>query len=124
MLNDNDLKHWLHRNLNQGDKLILVLSAFAEPCKIDDIRKRAFGAGFKIPQNWNPSAILARARKSGLVIGTPEGWEITEAGKQHLRNLGVTKISAAAVRVATARMETARNRFFTGVLDLGEIRTI
>ena len=30
----------------------------------------------------------------------------------------------AAAKVATARIGAARNRFFTGVLDLGEIRTV
>jgi hypothetical protein len=48
---------------------------------------------------WNLSASLGRSK--GQAIRTPEGWEITEAGKQHLRNLGVTKISPAAVQVAT-----------------------
>ncbi|MDE0153930.1 MAG: hypothetical protein OXN23_08810 [Gammaproteobacteria bacterium] len=37
----------------------------------------------------------------GLAIRVQEGWEITDAGKQHLRNLGVTKIGPAAVQVAT-----------------------
>jgi hypothetical protein len=101
LLNDEDLKRWLHRDLKQADKLILILAAFDEPCQIDDLRKRAFGAGFKIPGKWNPSTSLGRARKEGLVIGTPRGWEITEAGRHHLLNLGVTNASIAATRVAT-----------------------
>jgi hypothetical protein len=36
-----------------------------------------------------------------LAIRTPKGWEITDAGKQYLRNLGLTEINAAAVRIAT-----------------------
>jgi hypothetical protein len=101
LLNDDDLKRWLHQDLNQVDKLVLVLAAFDKPCQVSDIRKRAYDAGFKIRNDWNPSARLADARKSGFVIGTPKGWEITEAGKRHLRNLGVTAVSAAAVRVAS-----------------------
>lgn len=56
-------------------------------------------AGMRVPSGWNPSAALGRSK--GLAIRTPQGWEITEAGKQHLRNLGVTRISPAAVQVAT-----------------------
>ncbi len=99
MLSDAGLKQWLHRDLSQGDKLLLVIAVIDKPCQIDDIRKRAYKAGFEIPRHWNPSVALGRAK--GLVIRTPSGWEITEAGKQHLRNLGLSKISAAAVRVAT-----------------------
>src|SRR5690606_12394193 len=42
----------------------------------------------------------------------PKGWEITDAGKQHLRNLGVTKLSPAAVQVAVdlrAELLTVKN---------------
>ena len=52
-----------------------------------------------MPKTWNPSASLGKSK--GLAIRTPKGWEITEAGRQHLRNLGVTKVSPAAVQVAT-----------------------
>lgn len=99
MLNDADLKRWLHQKLAQADKLLLVLAAVGKPCQINDIRKRAFDAGFLLPAEWNPSTVLARA--VGLAIRTPGGWEITDAGKEHLRNLGVTTLSAAAVHVAT-----------------------
>jgi hypothetical protein len=109
LLNDDDLKRWLHRDLTQLDKLLLILAVFDAPCQISDIRERAYSVGFKIPSAWNSSARLARGRSSGLVIGTPRGWEITEAGKQHLRNLGVTAVSAAAMRVATdLRLELAK----------------
>ena len=118
MLNEDDLKRWLHQDLTQIDKLVLILAAFDKPCQIADVRERAFNAGFRIPQDWNISARLADARKSGLVVGTPKGWEITDAGKQHLRNLGVTAVSAAAVRMATdlrselAKIKSATTRAF------------
>lgn len=35
-----------------------------------------------------------------MAIRTPKGWEITERGKQHLRTLGVSKISAAVAQPA------------------------
>lgn len=99
MLASSDLKTWLHRKLSQRDKLILILASFEEPCEIKDLKTRGEEAGFRIPKGWNPSASLGNS--NGLAIRTPNGWEITDAGKQHLRNLGVTRISAAAVQVAT-----------------------
>ena len=99
MLDKAELKTWLHRNLAQIDKLLLILSSFDEPCQVKDMRVRATESGFRMPKTWNPSAPLGRSK--GLAIRTPLGWEITDAGKQHLRNLGVTKVGPAAVQVAT-----------------------
>ena len=99
MLGVFDLKTWLHRDASRLDKLLLILATFDEPCEVKEIEMRASEAGFRISKNWNPSTILGRSK--GLAIRTPDGWEITDGGKQHLRNLGVTKISPAAVQVAT-----------------------
>ena len=63
------------------------------------MKERANEAGFQLPRNWNPSNSLGRSK--GMAIRTPKGWEITESGKLHLRNLGVSKISPAAIQVAT-----------------------
>ena len=99
LLSISDLKTWLHRDLSQPDKLFLILATFDQPCQVKDMRDQAKEAGFRITAGWNPSASLGRSK--GLAIRTPKGWEITDAGRQHLRNLGVTKISPAAVQVAT-----------------------
>jgi hypothetical protein len=99
LLNFNELKTWLHRDLTRQDKLLLVLSQFDEPCKLQEIRATAAEAGFRIPAAWNMSAILARSE--GRAIRVPNGWEITAAGKQQLRNIGINKLSPAAVQVAT-----------------------
>ena len=69
-----------------------------ESCQVKDMKDRAKEAGFRLPATWNPSVSLDRSK--GLAIRTPQGWEITDAGKQHLRNLGITKNSPAAVQVA------------------------
>ena len=63
-----------------------------------DIRARAKEAGFRVPKTWNPSDVLRRSK--GLAIRPPEGWEITDAGKQRLENLGVVKAGPKAIRVA------------------------
>src|SRR6266404_2338411 len=99
LLSLSDLKSWLHRDLSQRDKLLLLLASLDKSCQIKDIKELAKQAGLRVPAEWNPSASLGRSK--GLAIRIPQGWEITEAGKQHLRNLGVTKISPAAVQVAT-----------------------
>ena len=109
LIKTSDLKEWLHRRLVQRDKLLLVLASFSSPCQIQDIKERAREAGFRIPKSWNPSNSLSRTK--GLAIRTPQGWEITETGKQQLRNLGVTRISPATVQVATdLRLELKKIR--------------
>ena len=99
MLSISDLKTWLHRDLGQQEKLLLVLSSFDSPCQIQDIGERAEEAGFRLPKSWNPSNSLARSK--GKAIRTGKGWELSESGKQYLRNLGVSKIGPAAIQVAT-----------------------
>ncbi|MFK4002951.1 hypothetical protein [Qipengyuania sp. NPDC077563] len=98
MLSETDLKQWLHRDLRQLDKLLLILATFDVPVSVAGIRERAAEAGLKIGKSWNPSATLTRSK--GLAIKVPEGWEITDSGKSHLRNVGVTTLSPAAVIVA------------------------
>ena len=99
MISSSDLKTWLHRDLQQLDKLLIILASFDSPCQIKDIKKRSQEAGFRIPKKWNPSTSLDRSK--GLAIRTSDGWEISDGGKQHIRNLGVTDISPAAGQVAT-----------------------
>ncbi|MGO4572975.1 hypothetical protein [Microvirga sp. 2TAF3] len=99
MLSPNDLKEWLHRDLKQLDKLLLILATFETPTELTGIRERARRAGLKITTSWNPASTLNRSQ--GLAIRVPDGWEITESGKSYLRNLGVTKLSPSAVKVAS-----------------------
>ena len=107
LLSSSDLKSWLHRDLGQRDKLLLILASLDAPCHVKEIGDRAREVGFRIPKTWNPSSSLSRSK--GLAIRTPKGWEITDTGNQHLRNLGVTKFSPAAVQVATDLREELSN---------------
>jgi hypothetical protein len=93
------LKNWLHRDFSRSDKILLVLGSFDTPCSVRDIIGRAINAGVRAPAKWNVSTVLARTQ--GLAIKTPSGWELTEAGKQHLRTLGVETIKPSATKVAT-----------------------
>lgn len=99
MLSEHDLKTWLHKNLSQKDKLLLILATISKPCTVAEIKIHAAGAGLKIGKSWNPSSILTRSK--GLAIRVPAGWEITDPGRQHLLNLRVTSLSPAALQVAS-----------------------
>jgi hypothetical protein len=98
LLSEIDLKTWLHKELKQLDKLLLLLATFESPVKLNGLRERATEAGLKIGKTWNPSATLSRSK--GLAIRVPSGWELTDLGKNYLRNLGVDSVSPAALQVA------------------------
>lgn len=98
MLDVTGLKDWLHRELPVREKLLLILATFNEPVQLADIRSRSAEAGFKPPKKWNMSDVLGRS--GGLAIRVPAGWELTETGKNQLRNLGVESINSAAMQVA------------------------
>jgi len=67
------------------------------PVPVATIKENAAGTGFRIPSKWNISSILFASK--GQAINTT-GWEIAETGKSHLRDLGVSSISPAAMQVA------------------------
>lgn len=116
MLDVAALKAWLHKKLSASDKLLLVLATFDKPVTLGEIRSRSADAGFKIPSKWNMSSLLGRT--SGRAIRVPNGWEISETGKSHLRNLGVEAINPAAMQVAVdlrkhlANIKNAATRAF------------
>ncbi|QIO33815.1 hypothetical protein [Bradyrhizobium sp. 1(2017)] len=99
MLKPAELKNWLHRDLSRADKVLLVMASDESPWQVAEIKARAEDAGLREIRKWNVSQIAGGT--NGLAISTPKGWELTDAGKQHLRNLGVAKISPAAVKVAS-----------------------
>ena len=98
LLDSNELKTWLHKELGRLDKLLLILGSFDSAVQLSEIREKAASAGFRIPQKWNESQVLGASK--GKAVRAPDGWEITDAGKLHLRNLGVSKVSPAAMQVA------------------------
>lgn len=97
MLKSDELKQWLHKDLGKLDKVLLVLATQDEPVSVSKINELAEAAGFRAMRKWNVSATLSAAK--GKAIRT-SGWELTDAGRMHLRGLGVTSISPAAMQVA------------------------
>ena len=98
MLTTNNLKIWLQKELSRQDRLLILLASFDIPCSLNDLRERSSEAGFRIPSKWNMSDILGRS--GGKAINTTKGWELTDLGKSHLKDLGITGISHAAIQVA------------------------
>jgi len=83
-----DLKKWLHQKVTLTDKLLLILAATSKPLKLSEVREQAKQAGLRIPKSTNISTLLSRSK--GKAIRTPQGWEITELGKDHLTGIGIT----------------------------------
>lgn len=98
MLTTDELKDWLHRDFSRTDKCLLVLAAIEGPASIQQIKDTAASAGFREPKKWNISQALGASK--GKAIRSDAGWELTDAGKMHLRNIGVSKVSPAAMQVA------------------------
>src|ERR1700691_4165452 len=94
-----ELKNWLHRDVSNTDKVLLILASLAEPSQVSRIKERGRAGGLRAIDKWNVSDILRKTK--GLSISTPSGWELANTGKQHLRVLGVSKVGPAAVQVAT-----------------------
>lgn len=100
LINISDLKTFLHqKNTKQVDKLLLILASMDKSCQIKEMKDRARVAGLRFPATFNLSESLRNSK--GLAIRTPQGWEITDTGKQYLRDHGFTKISPGARQVAT-----------------------
>lgn len=97
MLKSDELKQWLHKDLGKLDKVLLVLATQDEPVAIAKINELAEAAGFRAMKKWNVSATLGASK--GKAIRT-SGWELTDAGRMHLRGLGVASVSPAAMQVA------------------------
>lgn len=99
MLDIKDLKTWLHKKeFCINDKLLMILSSLDSPVQVKDITLQAKHAGFRVPPKTNISSLLSRS--NGLAIRAPDGWELTDSGVSHLKQLGITALSPAAIQVA------------------------
>jgi hypothetical protein len=97
LLKLDELKQWLHRDLGKLDKVLLVLATQDNPVAVTKINELAEASGFRVMRKWNVSATLGASK--GKAIRTT-GWELTDAGKLHLRSIGVASISPAAMQVS------------------------
>ena len=111
-----DLKRLLHGDYARLDKLLTVLASFDRPCQIAEVKERAHDVGYSIPQTWNVSTYLRRSK--GKAIRIPSGWEITDAGRRHLAELGIIPsiptqaVIATDLRDALPRIRNSDTRSF------------
>lgn len=110
MLKSVELKAWLHKDLGRLDKVLLVLATQDEPISVTQIGELADAAGFRKMRKWNVSAVLSASK--GKAIRT-SGWELTDVGKMHLRDLGVSTFSPAAMQVTVDL-----RKYLAGITDV------
>lgn len=109
MIDLETLKSWIHKkDLERYEKIFILLAYLnGGPCSISDIKKAGVESGFKINKSWNLSDILAK--KVGLVIKTPHGWELTSEGKKHLQSLNLPINSPVKVKIANDLRDHLKN---------------
>lgn len=116
-----ELKNWLQRDLSQADKIMFVLAALDKPSLLGEVRRVAREAGLRGMERWNFSATLSRAK--GLIISTPTGWELTEAGKTHLSSLALTSARspsrAEIIEAADLLSKLSHSSFDRMLLEFG-----
>lgn len=98
MLSDAELKVWLQKDLSRADKVLAVLASFDEPVSIRKIKIKASVAGCNM-EKWSIPSILQRSK--GMTLALPLGHELSEKGYAKLQELGISKLSPAAAKVAT-----------------------
>lgn len=95
MLTLEQLKQAVHRKgITRTDTAILCLAAAGgQSATTGVVRKLAIDAGVKNAKRVNFSAHLASAEEK--VLRTPNGWELTTAGRQHVASLAAPGIAAS-----------------------------
>jgi hypothetical protein len=98
LLSPDDLKLALQQDdLSRADRVLLTIASLDQPVKGPEIMERAREAGCNM-NNWNIGDILAKAK--GITIRLPTGHEVSVKGHARLEQLGVSKLPAAAAKLA------------------------
>lgn len=76
------------RDFSRKDKVLSLLMHKEDTGKqLKDLRELAVNFGLREAQKWNLSQILSSAR--GLAVKIPEGWILTQKGKEYLQEIGM-----------------------------------
>jgi len=110
-----DLKEVVHRDISPTTKLLACMAIDGPKTKtVKSITTTALDCGLRQVQKWNVSQLLARAK--GLAIRTPQGWELTAAGRRVLENCSALETPAfkllPQLRQQTARIKNDQTRAF------------
>jgi len=90
----------------QLDVALLILASFGSPAAIKDVNARAIEVGVRKAKKWNLSDMFRRA--AHLVIKLPSGWELTEAGRAQVRELGYEAAHADIAETQTPTVDRTR----------------
>lgn len=99
--------------INQKDKVLLCLAIdVSEPKPVKNITQIGVQAGYPAIKKLNISSILSRQK--GLVIRSPNGWELTEKGKQHIKKIigGPIAVLSSTLRANLDSITNAETRAF------------
>jgi hypothetical protein len=102
LLTAEQLKQVIHgRDASRIDCLLLALAAQGGRATTAAVRDAAIAAGVKQAKTLNVSTYLSRAK--GKAFNTPDGWELTKAGREHVAWLAAETL-AESPAVAEARV--------------------
>jgi len=87
LLNNEALKQYISNpDINQKEKVLLCLAVDAStPKTVKEITQIGITCGYPAIKKLNISSILSRQK--GLVIRSPNGWELTTKGKTHIKGV-------------------------------------
>jgi hypothetical protein len=91
----------LSQNLPARDKLLICLAVQpVKPKEVKEVKSLAAGAGWRAVQRKNVSAVLSR--EPFLVVRTPNGWELTSTGSQHVARIAGPLMASPIPQVASS----------------------
>jgi hypothetical protein len=120
MLDLAELKDLLHKpELGRKHKLLLLLAANgAAPKEVSEIKTLALTCGLRRAKDWNVSDVLAKGKSE--TIRSPEGWELTSAGKARVATLAGVSYAPRTAKAAVdlrACLATIKNPDTVSFLD-------
>ncbi|GAA3915673.1 hypothetical protein [Litoribacillus peritrichatus] len=114
MLNNDAVKQYISDpEINQKDKVLLCLSVdVSTPKPVKSITKVGIECGYSGIKKLNVSSILSRQK--GLVVRSPNGWELTEKGKAHIKSIigGPVAVLSSTLRANLSKITNIETRSF------------
>ncbi|HBC3375486.1 TPA: hypothetical protein KDX49_004742 [Vibrio parahaemolyticus] len=114
MLSSESVKqHISDPKINQKDKVLLCLAVdVSTPKPVKDIIQVGIQCGYPTIKKLNVSSILSRHK--GLVVRSPEGWELTAKGKVHVKGLigGPVAVLSSSLRTSLDSITNTETKAF------------
>ena len=101
MLPREALKDLLSQELSIRDKLLICLAVQpVKPREVKEVKSLAAGAGWRAAQKQNVSSVFSKV--PSLVVRTPNGWELTSTGSQHVARIAGPLMTSPIPQVASS----------------------